>query len=78
MARKFYKQTVHQIEGPGKKDINFLADKNEITEEEAQKILNEFFEPFDLPNSKEMRTRAWEHILKGTDVTVDKTCISYN
>lgn len=74
--RKFFKKQVHQIEGP-KGKINFLGDKIEITEAEAQKALDDYFDNH--PKEKKaakVKAEAWTLILNGDDVSFNGTCLS--
>ena len=73
--RKFYKQEVHQVDGPGKK-LNFLGEKNEITEAEAQQQLDAFFDEHEADNAEKVKAYAWTSILNGKEISFDNTCIS--
>lgn len=76
MSRIYFKQQVSSLEGPGGKDLNFLHDSTEITEEEAVEILDEFFDAPNAKNAKEMRETAWNYIQAGKDVTINGICLS--
>jgi|GEM_PF-4266488 len=73
--RKFYKQQVFQMEGPGKK-LNFLGEKSEISEAEAQQELDAFFNGHEADNAEKVKAQAWTSILTGKEVSFNETCIS--
>lgn len=77
MARKFFKQKVSSIKGP-RNPIKFLYDMEEITEEEAREIIDEFFVGDETPYAKKMKLEIWDHVLKGTSVTIDENTLSSN
>lgn len=74
--RKFYKQVVKQIDGP-KEKLNFLGEKIEISEAEAQKHLDVFFDGHQFPKkAARVKAQAWTLILNGEDVSFNETCIT--
>ena len=73
--RKFYKQEVGKIQGPGEL-LNILGPKTEIEEKEAQDFLDVFFDNHINENSQTVKAEAWSLILEGEQVTINENCIS--
>jgi hypothetical protein len=73
--RKFYKQEVGKIQGPGKL-LNVLGAKTEIEPEDAQGFLDSFFDDPTMENSQSVKAKVWAFILAGEDVTINNTCFS--
>ncbi|MBO2546063.1 hypothetical protein J0871_16725 [Salegentibacter sp. BDJ18] len=73
--RKFFKQQTGEIDGP-KKKLHFTHGEIEISEEEAKKILDDFFDLPEATNAKEMQERAWANIIIGKVVTLDDVSLS--
>lgn len=75
---KYYKSEVGKIEGP-EKPLTFIGDRQEISEEEFTKILDEFFS--DTENKQAVvvettRKLALDYLMKGESVTIDDVMLS--
>lgn len=71
--RKFYIQTVKPMT-LGNKQL--LGLRKEIQEDEARKILDNFFKDENSTNAQQVKAEAWAYIIKGEQVTVNDSCIS--
>ena len=68
MARKYFKSDVHQIAGPNKA-LNLLSTQTEISKQEADAIVDKFFDQ-KADNAEEMKETAWDFIHAGRSVQI--------
>ena len=74
---KYYIAATGKIEnGPGGKPLSIVASKKEVTEDEFNKTIDEFFSEATATNKEEALTQVWDYLQKGTPVTLESKTLS--
>lgn len=75
---KYYIAPVYPVNGPEGKPLNFVLEKKPSTEEEFNKVIDDFFDKNSASDEAkaEGRNKLMDYLLAGKSVTVGEHCLT--